>query len=810
MAYDDNILKDSTSVILEVMVRDSTTGLGKTGLTHSDMSVYYTRAGAAAVAITLSSTGSGGDAYSSGKWAEVSNTNAKGLYQLHVPNAGAFATGVDSVTFNLQAAGMIDKQMRYALVDVDLRDSVRMGMTALPNAAADEAGGLATSAGGATGIDDLATAAALTTVDTEVGQIKTRVETALPDAEPGDTDGLHILGENRNGAEYLGIVVFESGIEGDISGTIQGSVTGNVGGIAGTINTLDQLDTQQDSQHLATQSAVATADGKLDTLLTRITSTLFSGITSMAEWLGLLAGKQVGDSTARTEIRATGAGSGTFNETDHSLEAIRERGDIGWTTGAGGSAPTEAEMYTYFTSASRENAFKATGFSTFDPTIDTVALGKILTTAITESNTGDVAESFSFFFDVDPVTTKTVNDVGVSGTGLTEQNVRDAMKLAPTAGPAATGSIDSDLELLQTATDAVKAKTDQFRFTVANQVDANALTGGGGDDAATIYTYFTSSNRQGTFRATGYSTHSAADVYAAMGNGSNLTDASSGVTTDLTTVLFGTSYRAFRLVDTKQAIGDCQLVLQGLSNIEAINSQTEFEIQLGSTDDDAYNNCLCVILDETNATQKSVRKITDYVGATKTVTIESAPDFTIEEGDSIVILPALSTANAGNVTVGSMTQAALAQFLTDDTGETVAADGSVAKIAQGQAGGNVTVGSMTKAALAQFATDDTEETTVADGSVAKLSQGSGSGSNLGSGSNPVTILLTDTNDDPVPNAKVWVSVDNPYTTPGIRAGTVTTDDFGKTPELMLDVGTYYVWAKASTHNITNPQTLTVT
>jgi hypothetical protein len=662
-------------------------------------------------------------------------------------------TNGDHIAYTFVLSGAVSQTVNVYPVSFDPTDSVRLGITALPNAAADAAGGLATSAGGATGIDDLATAAALTTVDTEVGQIKTRVETALPNASPGDTDGLHILGENTAGAEYLGVVVFDGGIEGDISGTIEGSVTGNVGGIAGAVNTFDELYLAQSSQHTATQNAVSTVDGKVDTLLTRITSTLFSGITSMAEWLGLLAGKQVGDSTARTEIRATGAGSGTFDETDHSLEAIRERGDIGWTTGAGGSAPTEAEMYTYFTSASRENAFKATGFSTFDPTIDTVALGKILSTAITESNTGDVAESFSFFFNVDPITTKTVNDVGVSGTGLTEQNVRDAMKLAPTAGPAATGSIDSDLELLQTATDAVKSKTDQFRFTVANQVDANALTGGGGDDAATIYTYFTSSsrqdtfkatgfsthnaadvytyftssNRQNTFRATGYSTHSAADVYAAFGDGSNLSAAASDVTTDLISFLMSTAFRAYRITDVKNSIAACQLALLGSTNIDTVNSQTEFVINAGSADDDAYNDCIAVIVDASTSTQKSVRVITDYVGASKTVTIASAPDFTIEEGDDVVILPAVPS-SGGNVTVGGLTQAALAQFATDDTGETTAADGSVAKIAQGQAGGNVTVGSMTKAALAQFATDDTEETTVADGSVAKLSRGSGGGS----------------------------------------------------------------------------------
>lgn len=75
---------------------------------------------------------------------------------------------------------------------------------------------------------------------------------------------------------------------------------------------------------------LATAQTSLNTLTTRITSTLFTGITSLAEWLGLMAGKQTGNSTARTELRATGAGSGTFLETTDSLEAAADA-----TSGAG-------------------------------------------------------------------------------------------------------------------------------------------------------------------------------------------------------------------------------------------------------------------------------------------------------------------------------------------------------------------------------------------------------------------------------------------------------------------------------------------
>lgn len=75
---------------------------------------------------------------------------------------------------------------------------------------------------------------------------------------------------------------------------------------------------------VALASSLSTLQTDVTTLLGRITSTLFSGITSLAQWLGLIAGKQTGNSTARTELRATGAGSGTYDETTDSQEAIRD------------------------------------------------------------------------------------------------------------------------------------------------------------------------------------------------------------------------------------------------------------------------------------------------------------------------------------------------------------------------------------------------------------------------------------------------------------------------------------------------------
>jgi len=61
----------------------------------------------------------------------------------------------------------------------------------------------------------------------------------------------------------------------------------------------------------------------------------FNGITSLADWLGALAGKTA-DAATRAEINATTAGAG-YNETTDSLEAIRDRGDAAWRTAGSGT-----------------------------------------------------------------------------------------------------------------------------------------------------------------------------------------------------------------------------------------------------------------------------------------------------------------------------------------------------------------------------------------------------------------------------------------------------------------------------------------
>lgn len=139
------IKKGATSQTLYLVILDSasTTGGRKTGIAFNTASLVanYVRNGAARTAITLATQTASG-AWSSGGFVEVDATNAPGLYRLDVPDA-AFATGVDSVVVTLKgAAGMVGVEEEVQLTAVDLQDSVRAGMTALPNAAAGANGGL--------------------------------------------------------------------------------------------------------------------------------------------------------------------------------------------------------------------------------------------------------------------------------------------------------------------------------------------------------------------------------------------------------------------------------------------------------------------------------------------------------------------------------------------------------------------------------------------------------------------------------------------------------------------------------------------
>lgn len=223
-----------------------------------------------------------------------------GMYTIEIPASGGASINNDTEGFGwftgiatgvlpwrgpvigFRAAGLND-----ALIESAYSTTRGLAGTALPNAAAEAAGGLYTRGTGAGQINQA-----------NNGQIDVNAARTGGTTNTGRDIGASVLLSSGTGT---GQISLSSGAV-----LLQATQTGV------TIPTVTTL-----------TNAPADSSG-VTTLLSRIPSGLFSGITSLAQWLGLIAGKQTGNSTARTELRATGAGSGTFDETTDSQEAIRD------------------------------------------------------------------------------------------------------------------------------------------------------------------------------------------------------------------------------------------------------------------------------------------------------------------------------------------------------------------------------------------------------------------------------------------------------------------------------------------------------
>lgn len=147
-----SLLAGSTSVSVQVFIQDSSvsTGAGLTGLAYNTASLVasYVQPAGSRTAITLATLAAANSAWSSGGFKEIDATNCPGLYRLDIPNAAL--TGATHVTIHLKgAASMVPCLLEVELVAYNPFDAVRLGLTALPNAAAEAAGGLFTRGTGA-------------------------------------------------------------------------------------------------------------------------------------------------------------------------------------------------------------------------------------------------------------------------------------------------------------------------------------------------------------------------------------------------------------------------------------------------------------------------------------------------------------------------------------------------------------------------------------------------------------------------------------------------------------------------------------
>ncbi len=201
----DIVKKGSTNRSVTIKIIDSTDGTPETGVEHNTAGIdlWYRREGAAKTSITEAALASLTTAHTDGGIEHIGD----GVYRLDLADA-AFATGAEYVDFGGTVTGMIVIGGRVRLVDVDIEDSVRAGLTALPNAAADAAGGLPISDAGGLDMDAIKTDTAAilvdtgTTLDGKIDTIDTNVDAILADT---GTDGVVLAGTpNVNATQISG------------------------------------------------------------------------------------------------------------------------------------------------------------------------------------------------------------------------------------------------------------------------------------------------------------------------------------------------------------------------------------------------------------------------------------------------------------------------------------------------------------------------------------------------------------------------------------------------------------------------------
>lgn len=198
----DVVTKGTTDYSCMVRVVDSSDGTPETTVAYNTAGVdlWYRRPGGAHTSITEATQTEGG-AHSDGGFVHVSD----GYCRLDLPDA-AVASGADYVDVGGTFTGMIVIGGRIRLTDVDLDDATRGGMTALPNASADAAGGLPISDAGGLDLDAVLSgntpqtgdsyarlgAPAGASIAADIGTVDTVVDGIQTDLSNG-TDGLGAL-----------------------------------------------------------------------------------------------------------------------------------------------------------------------------------------------------------------------------------------------------------------------------------------------------------------------------------------------------------------------------------------------------------------------------------------------------------------------------------------------------------------------------------------------------------------------------------------------------------------------------------------
>lgn len=257
----------SRSEYIYIQDSTSTTGAGLTGLVFNSagLTAYYVTERGTPTAITLVTLASATAAYSSGGFAAVDATNMPGLYRFDLPTA--VLSGNKGIVYLKGATNMVPVLLEYEVVAYDTQDTVRLGLTAIPNVASGSAGALVTSG---TGTGQISLSAGAVTA----GTVSDKTGYSLAASQTFSTTGS------------------------------VGSVTGAVGSVTGSVGSFSTAAIQSIWDDITTNNTVAGSIGKL--IVDNLNATVSSRSTLVATDVWSAATRTITGGTISTVSDKTG------------------------------------------------------------------------------------------------------------------------------------------------------------------------------------------------------------------------------------------------------------------------------------------------------------------------------------------------------------------------------------------------------------------------------------------------------------------------------------------------------------------------
>lgn len=380
------------SVLVKIIGTD---GAPETGLAHTDIDIAYSRVetdnDVTTADVAPADLANLTAAHSDWGWEEVSSTDHPGLYRLDIADA-VFASGAWEAVVTITDASGTDfyaHDIGFRLVSFNVQDGVRLGLTALPNAAADAAGGLPISDAGGLDLDaklantNEITAARMGALTDWIngGRLDLIIDAILEDTGTtlqAELDGIQADTEDiqtRIPAALVGgrIDANMGAISSDATAADNAEAFFDGTGYAGTNNVIPLVTTTTTATNVTTVSAggisaASFAAGAIDAAAMNVTGSELTAIPWNAAWDAevqsevqdaieanhldhLLAtaadGTECVNSTywARLVSKSATPAFSSFVNTTDSLEALRDRGDAAWTTATGFSTHSAADVW---------------------------------------------------------------------------------------------------------------------------------------------------------------------------------------------------------------------------------------------------------------------------------------------------------------------------------------------------------------------------------------------------------------------------------------------------------------------------------